>query len=78
MTEKQFIYNRCEDGFYDIIDIKNHHAYPIGNMEIFIIGIVELLNNLAEKNKNLKKKNEQLKQLLLQFYTEDEINAEMI
>lgn len=27
---------------------------------------------------DLKKENKQLKQLLLQFYTEDEINAEMI
>ena len=33
--------------------------------------LVDLLNDLTEEN-------EQLKQLLLQFYTEDEINAELI
>ena len=31
-----------------------------------------------EENTHLKLENEKLKQLLLQFYTEDEINAEMI
>lgn len=30
------------------------------------------------RRKELEKENEQLKKLLLQFYTEDEINAEMI
>ena len=33
-----------------------------------------LLNEYVD----VKKENEQLKQLLLQFYTEDEINAELI
>ena len=35
-------------------------------------------NDLYRKNFKLKEENEQLKKLLLQFYTEDEINAEMI
>ena len=37
-----------------------------------VIGICE--NRIAE----LRNENEKLKQLLLQFYTEDEINAELI
>lgn len=64
MTEKHFIYNRCEDGFFDIIDVKNHHTYPIGNMEIFVIGIVELLNNLNDKSRLLEYENEMLKKEL--------------
>lgn len=34
--------------------------------------------SLKKDVESLEKENEQLKQLLLQFYTEDEINAEMI
>ncbi len=39
---------------------------------------VDKIKELKKKNKELKAENEQLKQLLLQFYTEDEINAELI
>ena len=34
--------------------------------------------DLSSENRKLLNENEKLKQLLLQFYTEDEINAEMI
>ena len=36
------------------------------------------LEQFVESYDKLEKENEKLKQLLLQFYTEDEINAEMI
>ena len=36
------------------------------------------LDEFIESYHKLEKENEQLKQLLLQFYTEDEINAELI
>ena len=39
---------------------------------------VEHMNMYYQKYTALKKENEKLKQLLLQFYTEDEINAELI
>ena len=36
------------------------------------------LEQFVESYDKLEKENEKLKQLLLQFYTEDEINAELI
>ena len=74
MTEKPFIYRKCEDGFYDIINTRNCHAYPIGDMEILVIGIVELLNELFEENEQLKDENKELKEKiqLLQI----ELNAD--
>lgn len=39
---------------------------------------VEHMNMYYQKYTTLKKENEKLKQVLLQFYTEDEINAELI
>lgn len=55
MAEKLFIYTRCEDGFYDIINTRNHYTYPIGNMEVLVMGIVELLNKQQEQIEELYK-----------------------
>lgn len=60
MIEKPFIYTRCEDGFYDIINTRNHYTYPIGNMEVFVMGIVELLN---EQQEQIEEQNEQIEEL---------------
>lgn len=60
MIEKPFIYTLCEDGFYDIINTRNNYTYPIGNLEVLIIGIVELLN---EQDEQIQKQDEQIQEL---------------
>lgn len=68
MTDKYRVHEITRFNYSDIgecID-ENHTDRPLRN-DI----LVKLLNDLSDEN-------EQLKQLLLQFYTEDEINAELI
>ena len=40
--------------------------------------VTDLMNKLSEENEQLNNENKQLRRLLLQFYTEEEIQAEMI
>lgn len=69
MTEKRFYY--AHGIIFDTH--KDNHINKIGTIKDLDIGlrIVNWLNELNDENK-------QLKQLLLQFYTEEEINAELI
>lgn len=72
MTNKRFTYGKCIDGFYDIIDIEKNHTYPIGNMEILVMGIVELLNELSEENEQLRFDFKEMKGLLHSLEDENE------
>lgn len=83
--DKKFIaYVNCVDGVR-IANKLNELNEEIQRFEIDLEDMVNIKNKYKKEREDyyemfldVKKENEKLKQLLLQFYTEDEINAEMI
>ena len=73
MTEKRFYLMNVEDPLHEY----GRWCKPVledgetGKQYEGALEVMDLLNEFNDEN-------EQLKQLLLQFYTEDEINAELI
>ena len=74
MTEKK----RFErDGYIIWDNVKNEEFYEL-HYRYECEDMCDYLNEYEDKINELTKENEQLKQLLLRFYTEDEIEAELI
>lgn len=73
MTEKRFKMKKLE---YESYFIDSQQEYVDEDEPNFKIGGERTMSD--SQILDLLNENEKLKQLLLQFYTEDEINAEMI
>ena len=74
MTEKRFVDYFDKDHNYIIQDLQNEDEYQIGFVNCDEDVFLELVNKIAEENKQLKKENEFLKKRCNEYWEEAGLN----
>ena len=76
MTEKRFVDYFDKDHNYIIQDLQNEDEYQIGLVNCDEDVFLELVNKIAEENKQLKKRNEFLKKRCNEYWEEAGLNRD--
>ena len=74
MTEKRFVDYFDKDHNYIIQDLQNEDEYQIGFVNCDEDVFLELVNKIAEENKQLKQQNEFLKKRCNEYWEEAGLN----
>ena len=74
MTEKRFVDYFDKDHNYIIQDLQNEYEYQIGFVNCDEDVFLELVNKIAEENKQLKQQNEFLKKRCNEYWEEAGLN----
>ncbi len=76
MTEKRFVDYFDKDHNYIIQDLQNEDEYQVGFVNCDEDVFLELVNKIAEENKQLKKRNEFLKKRCSEYWEEAGLNSD--